>query len=91
MRRLQGGGHRPRESKSSAVASGNVTDAERTVIALVGEGLTNKEIAGRLFVAPSTVHWHLKNIFRKLGVQNRTQLALKADELTRQREERADP
>lgn len=58
-----------------------LTDAERSIIPLVAEGLTNSQIAERLFVAPSTIHWHLKNIFRKLGIQNRTQLALMADEL----------
>lgn len=58
-----------------------LTDAERSIIPLVAQGLTNKQIADRLFVAPSTIHWHLKNIFRKLGVHNRTQLALMADEL----------
>ena len=56
----------------------DLTAAERSVVALVGEGLPNKQIAERLFIAPSTVHWHLKNIFRKLEVENRTQLALAA-------------
>ena len=58
-----------------------LTDAERSIIPLVAQGLTNRQIADRVFVAPSTVHWHLKNIFRKLGIQNRTQLALIAEEL----------
>ncbi len=55
-----------------------LTQAERAVTMLVCEGLTNQQIASRLFVAPATVHWHLKNIFRKLGVANRTELAMKA-------------
>lgn len=59
----------------------DLTEAERSVIALVAEGLTNREIGERLFVAPSTIHWHLKNIFRKLDVQNRTQLALRAPDV----------
>ncbi len=54
----------------------DLTEAERSVTALVCEGLTNQQIASRLFVAPATVHWHLKNIFRKLGVANRTELAM---------------
>lgn len=53
-----------------------LTEAERSVTRLVCERLTNKQMADRLFVAPATVHWHLKNIFRKLEVGNRTQLAL---------------
>lgn len=56
----------------------DLTETERSVIALVCEGLTNQQIASRLFVAPATVHWHLKNIFRKLEVANRTELAMKA-------------
>lgn len=56
----------------------DLTEAERSVTALVCEGLTNQQIAQRLFVAPATVHWHLKNIFRKLEVANRTELAMKA-------------
>lgn len=67
--------------RTDSVTRADLTDAERSIIPLVAEGLTNRQIADRVFVAPSTIHWHLKNIFRKLGIQNRTQLALIADEL----------
>ncbi len=63
------------------VTRSDLTDAERSIIPLVAQGLTNRQIADRVFVEPSTIHWHLKNIFRKLGIQDRTQLALIADEL----------
>jgi len=45
---------------------------ESDVLRLVAEGTTNKEIAARLGVAESTVAWHLKNIYGKLEVNNRT-------------------
>jgi len=49
------------------------TGRELEVLRLLAEGLTNKEIAVRLVVAPSTVKQHLKNICRKLDVHSRTQ------------------
>lgn len=52
------------------------TAREREIIALVAEGLANKEIAARLFLAEGTVKDYLQRIFHKLGVGNRTQLAI---------------
>lgn len=45
------------------------------------EGLGNRELAATLAMAPDTVKWHLKNIFGKLGVANRTQAVLRLREL----------
>lgn len=53
-----------------------LTQTERRVVGLVAEGLTNPQIARRLFVSPETVKTHLKNVFRKVGVTSRTELAL---------------
>jgi two-component system nitrate/nitrite response regulator NarL len=52
-----------------------LTRRERQVMALVAEGLSNKEIARRLNVAEGTVKTHLHNIYGKVGVANRTALA----------------
>ena len=51
--------------------SDDLTDREREVLALMVEGLNNNEIADRLVVSPSTVKFHIANIFMKLGVENR--------------------
>ncbi len=52
----------------------NLTNREIEIIRAVSEGFTNKEIAKRLFISPYTVENHLKNIFEKTGVKNRSSL-----------------
>jgi DNA-binding CsgD family transcriptional regulator len=52
-----------------------LTDTEQRVVALVAGGLTNGEVAGRLFISSPTVATHLRSVFRKLGVASRTELA----------------
>jgi DNA-binding CsgD family transcriptional regulator len=52
-----------------------MTDSEAAVARLVAEGLTNRDVAERLFVSPHTVDGHLRNIFTKLGVKSRVDLA----------------
>ncbi|NLH70630.1 MAG: response regulator transcription factor [Brooklawnia sp.] len=49
-----------------------LTDRERDVIALVAEGLANRQIARQLFLSEATVKTHLVHVFAKLGVDNRT-------------------
>ena len=53
-----------------------LTDRERDVLALVGSGLPNKLIATRLGISEKTVKAHLTNVFRSIGVSDRTQAAL---------------
>jgi DNA-binding CsgD family transcriptional regulator len=52
-----------------------LTRAELEVSRLVTQGKTNREIADHLFVSPHTVDSHLRNIFAKVGVKSRVQLA----------------
>lgn len=49
----------------------SLTDTEREVANLVAEGLTNREVAGKLFLSRHTVDFHLRQIFRKLDVASR--------------------
>lgn len=56
----------------------NLTSREREITTLAALGLTNKRIARRLGVSDGTVRIHLHNIFRKLRVSNRTELAQRA-------------
>lgn len=69
-----------RTSKADAEATkiATLTQRESEVIALVGEGLKNKQIAERLFISETTVHHHLTSIFSKLGVSDRLELVVYA-------------
>ena len=57
-----------------------LTDREREVMALVGQGLTNDEIAGRLFVSGATAKTHVSRAMIKLGARDRAQLVVFAYE-----------
>ena len=58
-----------------------LTEREIEVLNFLSEGLTNKAIADRLIVAPSTIKQHLKNMYVKLDVHNRTQAVARGREL----------
>lgn len=53
-----------------------ITPRERSVLDLVAKGLTYRSMAGRLGISQQTVAVHMRNIRRKLKLNNRTQLAL---------------
>lgn len=62
------------QAASQAPAPGlDLTERERTVLALMVEGLNNTQIAARLTVSPSTIKSHVSNILSKLGVASRTE------------------
>jgi DNA-binding CsgD family transcriptional regulator len=56
----------------------SLTPTERDVVRLVSEGLSNNDIATRLFVSPRTVQTHLTHVYTKLGLASRVQLAQEA-------------
>ena len=58
--------------RASAKALG-LTERELTILGALARGLSNDEIAKEFWVAPQTVKFHLTNIYRKLGVKNRTE------------------
>jgi len=51
-----------------------LTGTERTVAELVAQGLTNREVAARIFLSPHTVSFHLRKVYRKLGIRSRVDL-----------------
>ena len=57
-----------------------LTDREREIVALVGEGLSNQEIAERLFVSPATAKTHVSRAMGKVGARDRAQLVVIAYE-----------
>ncbi|CAL9649518.1 response regulator [Streptomyces sp. enrichment culture] len=76
MARLRGG--QPEEEEPDALPG--LTDREREILALIGEGLTNRQIGQRLYLAEKTVKNHISRLLAKLGVQRRIQAAVIATE-----------
>jgi DNA-binding CsgD family transcriptional regulator len=54
---------------------GDLTAQELQIAHFVAQGLSNREVAAQLFLSPRTIDFHLRNVFRKLGLSSRTQLA----------------
>jgi DNA-binding NarL/FixJ family response regulator len=63
------------KGRPEALRSVRMTPREREVIDLIAEGLSNKEIAGRLRIAPYTVRSHVRNVMEKLMLHTRLQVA----------------
>jgi len=68
-------GDGPEPAADEPEALGELTPREVEVLKLVGQGLTNREIADRLFITPKTASLHVSHILAKLGVSNRTMAA----------------
>ncbi|MGK4579265.1 response regulator [Kitasatospora sp. HPMI-4] len=77
MARLRGESEAPRQPVLPAL-----TDREREILALVGEGLTNRQIGARLYLAEKTVKNHISRLLAKLGVERRVQAAVIATQST---------
>jgi DNA-binding NarL/FixJ family response regulator len=76
----------PGMSRSRPAAAGSeqldlLTDQERTVLRLIGEGLTNRQIGQRMGLAEKTVKNYTSHLLAKLGLERRTQAAILATEL----------
>jgi DNA-binding NarL/FixJ family response regulator len=54
---------------------GNISARQREILEMVVEGLSNAQIAGRLYLSESTIKQHLRAAYKELGVRNRTQAA----------------
>ncbi len=68
--------------KSYILPSGEkLTRRQREVLGYLQQGLSNKQIAGKMNISEPTVKLHIHGLFHKLGAQNRTQIVLKAGEL----------
>ncbi|WP_281197456.1 response regulator transcription factor [Nocardia pseudovaccinii] len=67
---------RPEASSCAVAALDVLTDREREVVTLVAEGLSNDEIAERIYVSPLTVRTHVQRAMHKLGARHRAQLVV---------------
>jgi len=79
---------RVRNPHTVAPELASLTPQEQRLLALIAEGLTNRQIAERMFLAEKTVKNYVSSILAKLGVQRRTQAALLANRLLKPRTDR---
>ena len=61
--------------RRDVAAADELTPQERQVAALVRQGMSNRDAAAQLFLSPRTVDFHLRNVFQKLGITSRAELA----------------
>jgi DNA-binding NarL/FixJ family response regulator len=74
--------HRLRERQTRKDPLSTLSDQERQILELIGEGLTNRQIGERLFLAEKTVKNYVSTILAKLGLERRTQAAVLAVRLS---------
>jgi DNA-binding NarL/FixJ family response regulator len=82
VRTLRQLGHRVRRSAQPATsrALGPLTEREREIAGLVATGHTNREVAEQLVLSAKTIEAHLRNIYAKLGVRSRVELARRVEQ-----------
>ncbi|MFF2479713.1 response regulator [Paenibacillus sp. NPDC058071] len=66
----------PLQNANDDKTLGSLTDREKEILALLGHGLNNKEIADQLFISEGTVKNHVSSLMAKLGLRDRTQAAV---------------
>ena len=71
--RLEAARRAARPARAGAAPGDELSERERTVLRLLGDGLTEREIGGELYLSFNTVHSHVKAIYRKLGVSSRAE------------------
>jgi DNA-binding NarL/FixJ family response regulator len=74
---------RMRQKAATRDPLGHLTEREKEILTLIGEGLTNKQIGERLFLAEKTVKNYVSGLLAKLGMERRTQVAVLATEIRR--------
>src|SRR5688572_17400600 len=65
------------QRKNSVFFEANLTEREKEILSLLIKGLSYKEIASNIFISIETLNSHIKNIYRKLNVHSRSELASK--------------
>lgn len=71
----------PISATTPVTLTSDLSPREAEIARLLSDGLANRDISNRLSMAPDTVKWHLKNIFGKLGADNRTQAVLRLQQI----------
>ena len=74
-RALRAAGSAAQDTAGRTAYAESLTAQQERIARLVAEGATNREIAERMFLSTRTVDHHLRNVFARLGVRSRTELA----------------
>jgi PAS domain S-box-containing protein len=77
----RGSGATATEADRISPSGVSLSERQRTIVVMMGHGLSNKRIARQLSISPETVKWHAKNLFCKLTAQTRAQAVYRASKL----------
>ena len=73
---------KPRVINQEQLLKSGISKREAEILLLINDGLSNQQIAGKLFLSEHTIKKHISNIFQKLKVERRTEAIKKAQELS---------